>query len=113
MPATALLTTAETNCVAVFNEWIVEASESKNPHDDGAMGIRISWGEVLLAGQRRYFSEKARSRLRGSRACLMTAAPKFPVRAAGERVGVFLLAHCQVGFAVMFIIVGISFSASE
>lgn len=39
----------------------------------------------------------------------MTAAPKLQVRAAEERVGVFLLDHCQVGFAVIFIIVGISF----
>lgn len=64
---------------------------------------------VLLAGQRRYFCEKARSRLRGIGACLTTDAAAVPVRAPCERVGEFLLAHCQVGFAVMFIIDGISF----
>lgn len=69
----------------------------------------MSWGEVLLAGQRRYFSENARSRLRGSMACLMTATPTLLVRVPGECAGVFLLAHCQVGFAVMFIIDGVSF----
>lgn len=41
--------------------------------------------------------------------CLMTAAPTLLVRVLGKCAGVLLLAHCQVGFAVMFIIDGISF----
>ena len=69
----------------------------------------MSWCEVLLAGQRRYFSEKARSRLRGNSACLTIATPALLVRVPGECAGGFLLAHCQVGFAVMFIIGGVSF----
>lgn len=69
----------------------------------------MSWRVVWLAGQRRYFSEKARSRLRGNSACLTIAAPALLVHVPGECAGVFLLAHCQVGFAVMFIIDGISF----
>jgi hypothetical protein len=68
---------------------------------------------VLLADQRLYLSEKARSRLRGSNVCLITATPALLVRVPNERVGVFLLDHCQVGFAVMFIISGISFFGSE
>ena len=64
---------------------------------------------ILLGDQRRYLSEKARSRLRGSNACLRTVAPALLVRALNERAGAFLLDHCQVGFAVMSIIGGSSF----
>lgn len=73
------------------------------------MGIRIFWCVVLLAGQRRYFSENASSRLRGSMACLRAVAPALLVRAPGAGAGELLLAHCQVGLAVLFIIDGISF----
>lgn len=34
----------------------------------------------------------------------MTVGPAVLVRVLRERVGTFLLDHCQVGFAVMFII---------
>lgn len=59
--------------------------------------------QASLVDQRRYLSENARSRLRGSNACLRTVAPTLPVRAPSERAGVFLLDHSQVGFAVIFI----------
>jgi hypothetical protein len=64
--------------------------------------------------QRLYFSEKSksRSRLRGINACLRAEVPVWPVRALGERAEVFLPDHCQVGFAVIFIIDGISFFCS-
>lgn len=59
--------------------------------------------QASLVDQRRYLSENARSRLRGSNACLRTVAPTLPVRVPSERAGVFLLDHSQVGFAVIFI----------
>jgi len=90
----------------------VDASESKSPHDFAVMGIQLVWCEVLLVSQRRYLSEKARSRLRGSKVCLITIAPALLVRVLAERALAFLLDHCQVGFAVMSIIVESSFSAS-
>jgi hypothetical protein len=65
---------------------------------------------VLRIGQRRYFSENATSRLRGSNNCLKTVGLALLARVLIERVGVFLLDHCQAGFAVMFIIGAVSFS---
>lgn len=59
---------------------------------------------MLLASQRRYLSEKARSRLRGNKVCLITIAPALLVRVLAERGLAFLLDHCQVGLAVMSII---------
>jgi hypothetical protein len=63
----------------------------------------------LKGGQRRYLSEKAGSRLRGHKVCLTTIAPALLVRVPAERVVAFLLDHCQVGLAVMSIIVEFSF----
>lgn len=74
------------------------------------MGIQLVWCVVLLVGQRRYLSENARSRLRGSKVCLITIASALLVRVLAERVVAFLLDHCQVGLAVMSIIVEFSFS---
>jgi len=69
------------------------------------MGIRIfGWCRLGLARQRRYFSEMTRSRLRGIRACLMTAPAELLALERGDSEGEHLLAHCQVGFAVTFII---------
>ena len=67
------------------------------------------WCGVLLAGQRLYFSENSKSKLRGMSACLRADAPVLLGRAPGERGRALLPDHCQVGFAVRFIIDGISF----
>lgn len=68
----------------------------------------------MQLGQRRYFSEKSTSRLRGNSACFKAEAPVLvPGLAPSERVGVFLPDHCQVGFAVMLIIVEFPFFADE
>jgi len=77
------------------------------------MGIGMYWCGVLLAGQRLYFSENSKSKLRGMSACLRADAPVLLGRAPGERGRAFLPDHCQVGFAVRFIIDGISFSVLE
>lgn len=76
-------------------------------------GFNWFWVVVLWGGQRRYLSEKARSRLRGSKVCLITIAPALLVRVLAERVLAFLLDHCQVGFAVMSIIGELSFFCVE
>jgi hypothetical protein len=82
-------------------------AESKNPHDFNVMAIQRC--VVLLAGQRRYLSEKARSRLRGSKVCLITIPPALLVRVLADREFAFLLDQCKVGLAVMSIIVEFSF----
>jgi hypothetical protein len=58
-------------------------------------------------------SEKAKSRLRGSKVCLITIALALRVCAVVEPVLAFLLDHCQVGLAVMSIIVNFPLSESE
>lgn len=73
------------------------------------MGIQIARGLAWLARQRRYLSEKARSRLRGNNVCLITIAPELYARGLAERWLAFVLDHCQVGFAVMSIIAEFSF----
>jgi hypothetical protein len=87
----------------------VDASESKNPHDLAVMGIQLVLGCGGRVGQRRYLSEKARSRLRGNKVCLITIAPALLVRVLAEPGLAFLLDHCQVGLAVMSIIGEFSF----
>jgi hypothetical protein len=81
---------------------------AKIPMTSQSWGFRWSWGVGIRVGQRRYLSEKARSRLRGSKVGLITIPPVWLVRVLAEGVLAFLLDHCQVGFAVMSII-GISF----
>jgi len=82
--------------------------KAKIPMTSRSWGFCCIWGVGLGGVQRRYLSEKARSRLRGSKVCLITIAPVLLVRVLAEGVLAFLLDHCQVGFAVMSII-GISF----
>lgn len=64
------------------------------------------WEALLSVGvaQRRYFSEKSTSKLRGISACLRADAPVMPLLVLSGRLGVFLLDHCQAGFAVIFTI---------
>lgn len=81
---------------------------AKIPMTSRSWGFRWSLGVGIRVGQRRYLSEKAKSRLRGSKVCLIAIAPAWLVRVLAEGVLAFLLDHCQVGFAVMSII-GISF----
>ena len=77
---------------------------AKIPMTLRSWGFRWSWGVGIRVGQRRYLSEKAKSRLRGSKVCLITIAPAWLIRVLAEGVLAFLLDHCQVGFAVMSII---------
>lgn len=82
--------------------------KAKIPMTSRSWGFDWFWGVVLRGDQRRYLSEKARSRVRGSKVCLITIAPALLVRVLAERVA-FLLDHCQVGVAVMSIIGEFSF----
>ena len=59
--------------------------------------------------QRLYFSENCKSRLRGISAVLKAEVPVLPVLVLSERARLLLPDHCQVGFAVMFIITGFPF----
>ena len=86
---------------------------AKIPMTSQSWGFRWSWDVGIRVGQRRYLSENATSRLRGRNNCLTTVGPALLARVLTERIGVFLLDHCQVGFAVMFIIGAVSFSTSE
>jgi urea transporter len=80
--------------------------KAKNPHDLAVIGAHLA---MLLASQRRYLSENARSRLRGSQVCFILIALALRVRVVAEPVLAFLLDHCQVGLAVMSTIVELSF----
>lgn len=81
--------------------WLLRKCRRYGTFSGDIYGVRLD--------QRRYLNENATSRLRGSNNCLMTVGPALLARVLRERVGVFLLDTCQVGFAVMFIIGGISF----
>ena len=83
--------------------------KAKIPMTSRSWGFNWFLGVVLRVGQRRYLSEKARSRLRGNKVCLITIAPALLVRVLAERGLAFLLDHCQVGLAVMSIISEFSF----
>lgn len=86
--------------------------KAKIPMTTRSWGFSWFWGVVLRGSQRRYLSEKAWSRLRGSKICLITIAPALLVRVLPESVLAFLLDHFQVGFAVMSIIGEFPFFAS-